>query len=49
MLWDRSGNSWPRLGVFSQPSWLLLDENGEVLIRARAGGINESAVRAEIS
>ncbi len=49
MLWDRSGNSWRRLGVFGQPAWLLLDENGEVLIRARGGGINESAVKEQIS
>ena len=49
MLWDSSGTSWIRLGARGQPSWMLLDANGQTLINVRFGAIDESSVLQTLS
>ena len=31
MYWDKTGTSWAKLGVPSQPAWLLISRTGKVL------------------
>ncbi len=37
------------LGVVGQPAWMLMDANGQTLIDARFGAIDESAVLERLS
>ena len=35
MLWDQTFQSWNRLGITSQPSWMLLNRYGQILDQGR--------------
>ena len=49
MLWEAGGtDSWSALGVRSQPSWMLLDRYGRVLIDSKFGAPDEEDILAAI-
>lgn len=49
MLWEGAGNSWLQLGVYGQPSWMLLDSNGQTLIDVKFGAIDKASVMERLN
>ena len=47
LLWDKTGESWTKLGIPAQPAWMLVGTDGAV-IDAQLGSIPYKAVLAAI-